>query len=64
MSDRYVTWRKSSKSNSGNGCVEVCTDVPGIVAIRDSKAGEGSAVLEFTEHEFECFKDGVLKGEF
>lgn len=64
MQYRYENWRKASKSNDANGCVEVCFDVPGMIAIRDSKLGTTSPVLEFTEHEFECFKDGVLKQEF
>lgn len=35
-------WRKSSKS-SGNGgnCVEVARNLPGIVAVRDSKDPDG-----------------------
>lgn len=64
MQHRYGNWRKASKSNDGNGCVELSFDVPGTIAIRDSKLGTDSPILEFTEHEFACFKDGVLKGEF
>lgn len=64
MSDRYRTWRKAQKSNDGNGCVEISFDVDGIVAIRDSKLGDSSPVLEFTKFEFDCLKDGIIKGEF
>ncbi len=66
MSDhhRYVNWRKSSASTDGSGCVEVSTDVPGTVAVRDSKLGETSSILVFTEHEWLCFKKGIAKGEF
>lgn len=44
MSDlSEATWRKSSYSQGGgNQCVEVATDLPGIVAIRDSKDPEGA----------------------
>ena len=33
-----ATWRKSSYSSStGQNCVEVATNLPGIVAVRDSR---------------------------
>ncbi len=63
MVDRYRTWRKARASNDANGCVEVCFDVPGIVAIRDSKLGGDSPILEFTRREWEFFTDGVRQGE-
>ncbi|MGW0591823.1 DUF397 domain-containing protein [Streptosporangium sp. NPDC002607] len=34
-------FRKSSYSNSGDTCVEVSTNLPGIVAVRDSKDPSG-----------------------
>lgn len=61
---RYRNWHKATRSNQGNGCVEVSFDVAGMVAVRDSKLGDRSPILEFTDFEFECFADGVLKGEF
>ena len=37
-------WRKASRSTSGNGgCVEVAANLPGVVAIRDSKRPEDGA---------------------
>ena len=34
----HATWRKSTySSSSGQNCVEVATNLPGMVAIRDSK---------------------------
>ena len=36
-------WRKSSYSSStGQNCVEVATNLPGIVAVRDSKESWGT----------------------
>ena len=36
-------WRKASASNYNGGCVEVAANLPGVVAIRDSKRPEGGA---------------------
>ncbi|MFF2206189.1 DUF397 domain-containing protein [Streptomyces sp. NPDC058145] len=39
-------WRRSTYSNGdGGNCVEVADGVPGVVAVRDSKAADGSVVL-------------------
>ncbi|GAA3441091.1 DUF397 domain-containing protein [Planomonospora venezuelensis] len=39
-------WHKSSLSNSNGGnCVEVARNLPGLVAIRDSKNPNGPALL-------------------
>jgi hypothetical protein len=39
-------WRKSSYSNgSGGECVEVATDLPGVIPVRDSKAQDGPVLL-------------------
>ena len=39
-------WRKSSFSGgNGGGCVEVARNLPGIVAVRDSKDPEGPALV-------------------
>jgi Domain of unknown function (DUF397) len=38
----HVVWRKSSRSGGNGGqCVEVALNVPGIVAVRDSKDPDG-----------------------
>jgi hypothetical protein len=48
-------WRKSSRS-SGNGgdCVEVADNLPGLVAVRDSKNPTGPA-LTFTPAAWRAF---------
>jgi uncharacterized protein DUF397 len=40
-----ATWRKSSYSSQNGACVEVATNLPGTVAVRDSKNPEGPALL-------------------
>jgi Domain of unknown function (DUF397) len=52
-------WRKSSRS-SGNGdqCVEVARNLPGVVAVRDSKDPAGPA-LAFTPATWRAFVAGL-----
>ena len=41
-----AAWRKSSYSgNSGGNCVEVARNLPGVVAVRDSKDPDGPALV-------------------
>ncbi len=44
MSDlSRAIWRKASRSTANGGCVEVAANLPGVIAIRDSKRPEGGA---------------------
>lgn len=36
-------WRKASLSSQNGGCVEIAANLPGVIAIRDSKRPEGGA---------------------
>jgi hypothetical protein len=57
-------WRKSTFSGgNGGNCVEVARNLPGIVAVRDSKDREGPALV-FTPGEWRAFLDGVRAEEF
>jgi hypothetical protein len=55
-------WTKASVSDSANGCAEVA-HLSGWTALRDSKYPDGPIQL-YTPFEWECFLDGVGKGEF
>jgi hypothetical protein len=39
-----AVWRKSRRSQQTGACVEVARDLPGIVAVRDSKDRTGPAL--------------------
>lgn len=64
MERSRLNWRKSTYSTTnGGGCVEVATNLPGIIAVRDSKDRQGP-VLTFTPAEWQAFTAGVRDGEF
>jgi len=59
-----AAWRKSTRSGgTGGNCVEVASNLQGIVAVRDSK-DLGGPKLIFTPGEWEAFTAGVRDGEF
>jgi hypothetical protein len=54
-----AVWQKSSRSGGNGGqCVEVARNLPGIVAVRDSKHRDGP-VLTFTAREWQSFISGM-----
>jgi len=57
-------WRKSSYSGNGGGdCVEVASNLPGIVAVRDSK-DRGGPRLAVCDLAWSQFTEAVKHGEF
>ncbi|MEV6865782.1 DUF397 domain-containing protein [Streptosporangium subroseum] len=58
-----AVWRKSSRSGSGNNCVEVADNLTEIVAVRDSKDPHGPALI-FSLGDWETFTTGIKRGEF
>jgi hypothetical protein len=60
MSDlNGAIWRKSTRSGGNGGdCVEVAANVPGVVAVRDSKDPSGP-VVALTPRQWREFLAGV-----
>ena len=57
-------WQKSRHSGSNGGnCVEVARNLPGIVALRDSKHPDGPALV-FALTQWHAFVRCVNDGEF
>lgn len=60
---RRAVWRKSTYSANGSTCVEVARNLPGIVAVRDSKNPEGPKLV-FSGTDWHAFAINVKAGDF
>ena len=55
-------WRKASASTNAGNCVEVAVNLPGVVAVRDSKDPAGPA-LTFTSADWDAFTARLRSGD-
>jgi hypothetical protein len=60
---RRAQWRKSTYSANGSTCIEVATELSGIVAVRDSKNPDGPK-LTFAKEAWSEFLQSIKHGEF
>lgn len=66
MSNQDLTgaiWHKSTRSSASGDCVEVATNLPGVVAVRDTKDRAGGTLI-FVPAEWAAFVGSVKDGEF
>ncbi len=56
-----AAWRKSTYSSQDGNCVEIAANLPGIVAVRDSKNPPGP-VLTFTHSDWAAFIQEIKTG--
>lgn len=56
-----AAWCTSSYSGQNGDCVEVASDVPGVVGVRDSK-DRGGPVLAFTPDQWQAFTAQLRAG--
>ena len=59
-----ANWRKSSYSGgNGGACVEVASNLPDVVAVRDSKDPDGPRLV-FSRGDWRAFLAGLQAGQF
>jgi Domain of unknown function (DUF397) len=60
---RAVWYKSTFSKGSGGDCVEVATNLPDIVALRDSKDREGPN-LTISDRSWSAFVQGIKHGDF
>jgi Domain of unknown function (DUF397) len=58
-----ASWRTSSHSANGANCVEIASNLPGVVAVRDSKDRDGATLVTST-HAWSAFVASIKRAEF
>jgi hypothetical protein len=58
-----AAWRKSTRSNNGGNCVEIAGNLPGVIAIRDSKNPDGPALV-FSRDPWQVFLSHIKDGQY
>ncbi|WP_433375643.1 DUF397 domain-containing protein [Actinoplanes sp. CA-142083] len=58
-----AVWRRSRQAEGDDDFVEVADNLPGIVAVRDSRNPDGPALV-FNLREWAAFVGGAKDGEF
>ena len=56
-------WKKASYSTNNGNCVEVAMNLPGVVAIRDSKNPDAPALVVSRE-DWESFTSAIKSGAY
>jgi uncharacterized protein DUF397 len=56
-------WRKARASGHNGGCVEIAANLPGVIAVRDSKHPEGGAHI-LARPAFAAFLADLKAGRF
>ena len=59
---RRAQWRTSTHSANGSTCVQVARNLPGIIAVRDSKDPAGAALV-FTPDEWRAFTTEIRRSD-
>jgi Domain of unknown function (DUF397) len=58
-----AVWRKSTRSGGNGSCVEVASNLPDVIAVRDSK-DPGGPSLVFNRNDWRAFIAGAQDGQF
>jgi hypothetical protein len=58
-----AAWHTSSYSGNGGNCVQIARNLPGVVAVRDSKNPD-AGTLVFSPAEWKVFLGGIRQNQF